>query len=525
MMKAVKRYRIERENGESDMASARYAETATVKRKMRKKRTTEQSARELFLFLAICACYFAVQASTLSNPAYETIESWRQTDTYSIAVNYVQYDMNPFAPQFNYDGIGNIYVQLELQIVPYLSALLFRLLGGATPVVPRLLSLLFYLGSAWFFFRILRRFTVLWTALMGLLLYLFLPISMVFSRAIMPEACAMFFYCGAVWFLLDWYQSKRRATYKLWLSAICMAFAILEKIPVAFAGLLVLACFVWKWGRACLHEKSFWGYGAVSLGLPLLYYAYVSVIATAKFVGGIASKHIFTEGLSAVFTSEAMDFFRTELPKAFCPAILLCACIGFFLCRTQRRKPLAVWAVAFALELGVIVAVIRFGYYLIFVAPVLAALCAVFLEEVGRKKPMACIACFLVLFCLELFQSIPCWSDATQLDTEIASVAQSMEAISEQSDLFAVASGSPVYLNAANRHGYRANIGYYEEIPTGAQAETAYYIARGVSYFVVVGDSVCNDESGEYLAYLNQTFPVALENEYCKIYDLRREDP
>lgn len=333
----------------------------------------------------------------------------------------------------------------------------------------------------------------------------------------------MFFYCGAICFLLDWYIED--SSRKIWLSAIFMAVAILEKIPVAFAGILVLACFFWKERLHCLRKKEFWGYGVISLGLPLVYYAYASIVATANFVDGIASKHIFAQGISALFTPEAIDFFRIELPDYFGIVVLLFALIGFFACFTEKRKPLAVWAIAFALELITIVAIIQFGYYLIFIAPVLAVLCAVVLEEIRTRRTMASIACFLIIFGVELYQAIPYWDSATQVDASVACVAETMDSISKPTDTFAVASGSPVYLNTANRCGYRANLKHYDTIPIGAEEETSYYIDRGVSYFVVVDGAVYNDPTGEYLDYLSRTFPVVVQNEYCTIYDMKEARP
>lgn len=64
--------------------------------------------------------------------------------------------MDLLHPQLNYDGVSENYAQLELQIVPYLSALVFQLTGTMTPVVPRLLCMLFFLGSAWFLYRLMR---------------------------------------------------------------------------------------------------------------------------------------------------------------------------------------------------------------------------------------------------------------------------------------------------------------------------------------------------------------------------------
>ena len=100
---------------------------------------------------------FLLQLTRIDQAPWENYDSWRQTDTYTIAQNYDDLNMNPLRPQFNYDGPGENYVQLELQIMPYLSALAFRLLGSQPYWVPRLISLLFFMGSALFVFGIGRR--------------------------------------------------------------------------------------------------------------------------------------------------------------------------------------------------------------------------------------------------------------------------------------------------------------------------------------------------------------------------------
>ncbi len=54
---------------------------------------------------------------------------WRQGDTAAIARNFATLDFNLFFPQTEYDGPPN-YVELELQIVPFLAATLYKLFGG-----------------------------------------------------------------------------------------------------------------------------------------------------------------------------------------------------------------------------------------------------------------------------------------------------------------------------------------------------------------------------------------------------------
>ena len=115
-----------------------------------RRKAIERGAVALLLLL-----YVLLQAPTLPNAPWEGYDTWRQGDTYSVAVNYAQYSMHPLRPQFNYDGTADIVVQLELQLVPYLSALLFQL-TGPTPLVPRVLGLACFLGSAAFLYGILQ---------------------------------------------------------------------------------------------------------------------------------------------------------------------------------------------------------------------------------------------------------------------------------------------------------------------------------------------------------------------------------
>jgi len=428
--------------------------------------------------------------------------------------------MDPLAPQFNYDGRSDVYVQLELQIMPYASALCFKLFGFVSPVIPRMISLLFYFGSALFLYKIMRKFVSLQPALASVLLYLFMPISLIYSRAIMPEACACFFYLGAVFFLLDWYMDEDRKA--IWISAAFTAFAIMEKLPCVFVGLLIIAVFIWKLKSKCLKSKEFYGYGLISLGLPAIYYAYASSKATVKYVNGIASKHIFTDEILSIFSKDALAFFRTNLPVYFGIAILIGAFLGIFLCFAEDRKPLAAWTFAFIAEFAVIVAVIRLGYYMIFMTPILAGLCGILLEDIFKRKKQLSVICFLLIFIYTSYCGIKLWNSKVRENIDVTKVASCIESVTEKTDVIAVSSLSPAYLNAANRHGYRANLMYYDDIPKGAKVETDYFIQNNVSYFVVPFNSVYNDTAGEYLSYLKAAFPVVFQNDYCTIFKLKK---
>ena len=478
-----------------------------------KRKAIERGTVALLLLL-----YLLLQAPTLQNAPWEGYDTWRQGDTYSVAVNYTQYNMNPLRPQFNYDGSADIFVQLELQIVPYLSALLFQLTGGPTPLVPRVLGLLCFLGSAAFLYGILRRFVHFLPALGGLLVYLLLPICLLYSRAIMPESCALLFYCGGVYFLLRWFQDDHRPS--IYLSALFTALGIIEKTPVLFVGILVLAVFWWKLGKGCFKAKEFYGYGLLSLGLPLLYYTYASSVATISFVDGIATKHIFSREILGLFTREGLAFFWNELPLFFGWGVLLAGAAGFCLAIYKKTHFLTVWALAFALEWATIVVVIKFGYYLIFMAPPLATLCALLFQSLFAQRKALALACAALVVVWTAYTGLPRWHQLTQVNQDIQAVGDLIQFTTRKEAVLAVAWADPVYLNAANRHGYRVLL------PEGGCPDPAASLQalrdQGVDYFLVIGPGIPQDD-GRYLEYLNQHCPVAVETEHglCTLYEMR----
>lgn len=291
------------------------------------------------------------------------------------------------------------------------------------------------------------------------------------------------------------------------------------KKSLAFAGIVVIVGFFLKEKKRCLAKAHFWGYGLVSLGPPALYYLLLGSISEQKFVNGIATKHVFTSEILALFSGETISFFKEKLP-ILGVAVLSCAILGFLFCLNRKRVLVAVWAISFALEFATIVAIIKFGYYIIFIAPVLALLCGVFLQEAWQWRKRAALAVFGLAFVITAYRSYSYCSSRVQENAWVSHIAYCIESVTEKDDVIAISTISPEILNTANRRGYRANIQYHDFIPVGPKAETDYYISQGVSYFVVAGSGVYNDESGEYLRYLENTFPAVYRDDYCTIFSL-----
>lgn len=482
---------------------------------------TKERKPQLLLLILLLA-FFLVQLPNLNNAPWEYYDSWRQTDTYTLAQNFVRYDANPLHPQFNYDGTGDNFVQLELQILPWLASLIYRMIGDDPYWVMRLMSLLCFLGSAVFVYALGgRMMKTPWAGVAAAAVYLALPINVLYSRAIMPESVALLFYTGAVWFFLRWYEEEK--TGSLLASAVFMAIAIMEKTPTAFAGLMIVVLYFVKCRTKTFRDWRFYTYGVISLGIPLLYYYVAAQIAVFHFVEGIAENHIFTQMFTALFTPEARTFFEGKLPYYFTWPAVFAAVIGFVLCLYRRRGALSWWAVAMALEAATIVAVIRLGYYLIFLSPLVALLIAAWVPELSRFRKAGRAAAAVVVCAVALFagwHSLETAKTSMVVNDTITQQAAAIQSVAAEGNCVAIAASDPVLLGACERMGYRANIRYYDYIPTEPAAELDYFRDHGVRWFVAPGGKVAGQDGEAYLQLLRDTCETVWDNELCTIFDL-----
>ena len=94
----------------------------------------------VILLLGLVLRLKGIQQPLLDHPG------WRQGDEAAIARNFATVDMNPLHPQADYNGPGPNYVELELQIVPWVAAVGYKLFG-VHEVFGRLISITASLGT------------------------------------------------------------------------------------------------------------------------------------------------------------------------------------------------------------------------------------------------------------------------------------------------------------------------------------------------------------------------------------------
>ncbi|UUZ89938.1 glycosyltransferase family 39 protein [Paenibacillus sp. P25] len=180
-------------------------------------------------------------------------------------------------------------MQLELQITTYLIAILYQLFGYHYALA-RIVPVLFFMGSAFFLYRIGRLYFPERTALFAVALYGVLPLNILYSRAIMPESAALFFMLGAFVFFTLWIRRDRLLL--LLLAGLFTGVVAAEKIPTLFIGIPMLAMTMAKYKLRMLWKRELWLFAFLALVLPLLYFGWLGTVAESAFVSGIASKHV-----------------------------------------------------------------------------------------------------------------------------------------------------------------------------------------------------------------------------------------
>ncbi len=181
--------------------------------------------------------------------------------------------MNIFRTRLDFFGNVPGYIIMEFPLMHGITALLYHLFG-VREIIGRLVSVAFSIGSMFLMYGLARQFLSVAGAFAALILYVFSPMNIFFSRAFMPESSMMFFMIGAVYFLLKWLN---RPIFFLYLLAII--FATCTGLAKPTAGIIFVPIFtIWflKYKWHLFKRFDFWLYISVSLIPSILWCTYAN---------------------------------------------------------------------------------------------------------------------------------------------------------------------------------------------------------------------------------------------------------
>jgi hypothetical protein len=235
----------------------------------------------------------ALRLKGLHNPLLDH-PGWRQGDTATIARNFALLQYNVMFPQTSYNGPPPHYVELELQIVPFLAATLYRIFG-VHPIFGRLITMAFSLATipvVAAFGRWLFKSPV--AGIAAAFLFAVYPGSVYYGRTFTPDTAMVFFLTAALYacarLLLEDERLDPRALAR---AAALLVFAYLAK-PVAVVAVVPLAGLIWERARAGMPTRP--SAVAVLVAVPLLILAMydhrVAAQAEWHWASGITQLHV-----------------------------------------------------------------------------------------------------------------------------------------------------------------------------------------------------------------------------------------
>jgi len=330
--------------------------------------------RERALLAAVLALGLALRLYGIHNPILDH-PGWRQGDEASIARNFAQLKDNIFYPQTDYDGPPPNYVELELQIVPFAAAQLYRVFG-VHEVFGRLIVIAFSLGTIVLLYLFGRELFGRRAGLIAALLFAIAPGAVYYGRTITPDTDMVFFQTGLLLFWWRWVCDRRPADF--WWSVFFGAFAWVAKPPALLAFAPVLALVFAVRGRNALRDWSPYAFAALTLAPFFLYFGHAGRIAEWHWAEGITSQHVlpalwheltnpaaFVAGAQSAFALMRMLSSTILGPTLFGLTALAC----FALPRDDRARTRAwffgTWFAALAAYTAVVVNVERVDYYLL----------------------------------------------------------------------------------------------------------------------------------------------------------------
>ena len=332
----------------------------------------------LVLLLALVLRLKGLHAPLLDHPG------WRQGDTGAIARNFALLQYNILYPQTSYNGPPPNYVELELQIVPFLAATLYKIFG-IHELFGRLITIGFSLGTVAvlaFFARWL--FAAELAGIFAALLFAVMPASVYYGRTFTPDTAMVFFLTAALYavarFMIDDEAMGLRALLR---STALLTLAFLAK-PVSLVGLVPVAVLAVERARAGRTVR--WLRVAVlALAPVLLLIAYdrnVASHAEWHWASGITSLHVIPSLRGALANVEAFrtkaSYFRQMLGVLAStvagpfPFALGVAGLLFLPAPTRSRSLLWAWLAGGLLYTFVVVTVERVDYYMLLMLPPLA---------------------------------------------------------------------------------------------------------------------------------------------------------
>jgi hypothetical protein len=348
------------------------------------------AALPAILILALLLRLYGIHNPILDHPG------WRQGDEAAIARNFALLRDNILYPQVDYDGPPPNYAELELQIVPFAAAQLYRVFG-VHETLARLIVVAFSLAEVWLLYLFGRDAFSRRAGLIAALAYAVAPGAVYYGRTITPDTDMVFFMTGALFFWWRFCDARRPADFAA--AAAFGAIAWLAKPVAVLAIVPIIAVAVARRGlRGTVADWAPYAFVALTALPALLYFRHLNAIAEWHWATGITTLHV-VPALQAAFSSlpgfagsflGGLALLRMLSTTILGPALFALAIGAWFALPVDDRSKIrawffGAWLAALAAYAFAVVNVERVDYYLLPALPLAALLAGGALDNLAAK--------------------------------------------------------------------------------------------------------------------------------------------
>lgn len=433
----------------------------------------------VLLALAFCARLYKV-----TNPVADW-HAFRQADTASVTREYVKHGVDWLRPR--YQDLSNIqsgkdnlegYRMVEFPIVNALLAYVLRAFPFLSlVVVSRVASALVSLTTLvaiWVIARELAEPKVAWAAA---LVYAFLPYSLFYSRAILPEPYMLAASTWSIALFMIWIRTKAWRYYGG--SLICLVLALLLKPFVLFLAPVFAMLAIIKWRFQIWKRWELVAFAGIAV-LPMWWWR----TWIEQFPSGIPANDWLFNGNGirwrpAWFRWLGYERFTKLITSYFGPAV---TALGLF----QKSRPTLVylsWWFSMALYMSVIATGnVQHDYYQVLLIPIISLTLGrgfVFIMEwlekrwlLGQTQSLGIVAALAGLMWLLTWQEVKGYYNVNHWEYIKAGQAAD-RVLPADAKVIAPAFGDTQFLFQTNRIGWPIGFELDQKIEKGAQ----YYVA------------------------------------------------
>ncbi|PDT83246.1 glycosyl transferase [Sinorhizobium sp. BJ1] len=232
--------------------------------------------------------------------------SWREASTAMMADNFFQRSWNIFFPEVSWTGPGPAYQGRELQVISYITALLYAVFGW-DEVLGRLVAIAFGVWGVYALHRLIERIWGTAHSHAGAFLLAIMPGSVMIDRSFLPDPAMLSLVITGAWLYVAYLQNDRLPL--LVAAGLITTIGVLAKLPgIAVVVPMTYATFLILHRRGKLSLRRILQILPVALiagALILGYYRWAHYVGTNYPPYHIAgSGYLWSDGL-AKFFSEA----------------------------------------------------------------------------------------------------------------------------------------------------------------------------------------------------------------------------